>query len=91
MVKYKSVKKEILDLFSNVELNAMMNQGYPDFKDEYDAEKIYIEVCSYRDAETNALVDYDLRLIDKSYFEGTWNGWYAKSADLDQDFFDNLK
>ena len=91
MVKYKTVKKEVLDLFTDVELNAMMNQGYTDLEFEYENEKIYIEVCSYRDIETKEVVKYNLRLIDKSYFDKTWSEWYAKSVSCDQTFFDNLK
>lgn len=77
LVAYSSVNAKITSAFDKISLNAMNHQGYSDVS--YDSSMTYIEVCYYADVESGDIVSYELRLIDKSYFEGTHTGWYAKS------------
>lgn len=77
LVAYSSVNSKITSVFDKLEFNAMNHQGYSNVS--YDSTKTYIEVCYYENAETGDIINYELRLIDKSYFDGTHTGWYAKS------------
>ncbi len=77
LVAYSTVNSKILSLFDELNFDSAAHQCYSDVT--YDSTKTYIEVCYYEDTESGDIISYELRLIDDSFFTGTWNGWYAKS------------
>ena len=89
LVAYTSVNPIIFEAFYDVELNAMLNQGYSNVS--YDKTKTYIEVCYYADADTNEIISYELRLVDSSYFNHSYTNWYAKSIQFDVDEYNAYK
>ena len=81
LVAYSSVNQKVLSIFKNISLNALCNQGYSNVS--YDSTKTYIEVCYYENVETGDIVNYEIRLVDGSYFTKPFDGnWYAKAYDF---------
>ena len=76
LVAYSSVDPAITEVFDGLEFDAMLNQGYSNVS--YDKTKTYIEVCYYADVDTNEAIGYELRLVDSSYFNHSYDEYYAK-------------
>jgi len=82
LVEYHSVNAKILDIFTNIQPNALHHQGYSNFV--FENSKIYIEVCYYEDMVTGEILEYELRYTINPVYEKIkkeeWQGeWYAKS------------
>ena len=83
LVEYSSVNTKVLDVFTNIQPNALHHQGYSNFV--FENSKIYIEVCYYEDVVTGKVVEYELRYTVNPIYEkiakGEWqpDEWYAKS------------
>lgn len=90
LVAYSSVNPKVTAIFDKLEFNAMLNQGY--YNVSYDDTKTYIEVCYMQDTDTDEIVSYELRLLDKSYFSHSYTSWYAKSCQFnDLNAFKDIK
>ena len=81
LVAYSAVNPKVTAKFEELDLTAMLNQGY--YNVSYDNTKTYIEVCYLQDINTNEIVSYELRFVDKSYFSHSYTSWYAKSISFD--------
>lgn len=81
LVAYSAVNPKVTAKFEELDFDAMLNQGY--YNVSYDKTKTYIEVCYMQDVDTDEIVSYELRLVDKSYFNHSYTSWYAKSISFD--------
>ena len=79
LVEYSSVNQRVTQKFNGLELNAKTYYLYKDV--EYNASRIYMEVINFENVETNEIIEYQLRLLDESYFtdpDSRVSSYYAK-------------
>ncbi len=79
LVEYSTVQSAYMKKFRQEGTKCLMMVDHPDV--QYDSSKTYIEVNSFVYMNTGMKI-YDIRLIDHSYFEGNWNGWYGTEIQL---------
>lgn len=90
LVAYSYVNPIIAEIFDESdEFDARLNQCYSNVT--YGNTKTYIEVCYWKDVDTNEIFLYELNLIDSSYFNHSYIDWYAKNLYFGEDEYEYLK
>ena len=76
LVAFSSVSDKIVEIFATKPIDYKMFRGHQ--SNESPMQYTYIEINYDESLETKQIIGYELRLIDESYFNESYDEYYAK-------------